>query len=152
MYDHIYFHLDEDFPKNLSQDHAATHMGFYWSWAVSQNLHYPEWENIAANDLAALKSGQMSGAKFVLNNMGGALNPQDFSELGQRFSAFYYDDEDDGYGAFMEDYISTLNTPTLPSFYHVADTPTNQTKLNAVFQAAFAQWLASLKTASGVQS
>ncbi len=53
--------------------------------------------------------------------MDGALMRDDFNEFGQRFTAFYYDDEEDGYGNFMADYVTTMNTPALGSFYHVAD-------------------------------
>lgn len=147
MYDHIDYHTEEDYPVDLPESRAATHMGFYWAWAVSQNLHNSGWEDAAAEDMAALKTGSLSGAGFILKNMGGELDENDFSPLGQRFSAFYYEDEEEGYGAFMEDYVTTMNTPELPSFYHVADTQENQHKLNAVFQAAFDRWQASLKPA-----
>ena len=145
MYDHIDFHTDEDFPTGLSQSHAAIHMGFYWAWAVSQNLHNPGCEEETPEDVAALKTGHISGAEFVLKNMGGELEENDFSAQGQRFTAFYYDDEDEGYGAFMEDYVTALNTPALASFYHVENSPENQAKLNVIFQAAFTQWQASLQ-------
>ncbi|RPD90882.1 cell surface protein [Neisseria weixii] len=147
MYDHFQFHTGEDYPADLSPDHAATHMGMYFQWAAGQGLVNPVWQTApeTASDFAAMLDGTFSGAVFVRNHLGSVLTPQDFTELGQRFTEFYYDDEDEGYGAFMEDYVTTLDTPQLPSFYHVADTPENYALLAPVFQAAFERWKHSLK-------
>ena len=41
-YDHIAFHTEEpDYPGDLPERNAAHHIGFYYAWAVSQNLHSP---------------------------------------------------------------------------------------------------------------
>lgn len=75
--------------------------------------------------------------------MDGALTADDFTELGQRFTEFYYTDEEDGYGAFMEDYVLALDTPSLGGFYHVKNTPETFAKLTPVFQTAFEKWKSS---------
>lgn len=147
MYDHIKFHTDEEYPANLPLENAATHIGIYWQWAASQALTNPIWQTApeTAEDFIAMNKGLISGAQFLLKHMDGAMTRDDFNELGQRFTSFYYDDEEDGYGAFMEDYIQTLNTPELGGFYHVEDTQENYAKLVPVFQMAFNKWHASLK-------
>lgn len=146
MYDHIRFHTEEDFPPELTDAHAATHIGMYFRWAAMQGLVNPVWQTApeTAADFAAMLEGRISGAQFVLQHLDGALTPDDFTPLGQRFSEFYYEDEEDGYGAFMSDYITALDTPQLPSFYHVADTPENFKRTAAVFQTAFMNWWASI--------
>ncbi|MCP2040089.1 hypothetical protein L1281_000669 [Neisseria sp. HSC-16F19] len=142
-YDHISFHTDEDWPAGLPESHAAHHMGFYYSWAVGQGLYseaaarLPDFERLAA--------GTLSGAQFVLTRLNGGLDETCFNDAGRRFTAFYYADEDEGYGRFMEDYVNTLNTPALGSFYHTEDSAANQALLNLVFDAAWAQWQASLR-------
>ncbi|WP_066569900.1 hypothetical protein [Snodgrassella sp. CFCC 13594] len=148
LLDHVVFHTEEDYPADLSMAHAATHMGYYWSWAARRDLVNQQWDEVANDDMAALKLGQMSGAQFVLENMGGGLEDTDFNEEGRRFSLFYYDDEDEGYGRFMEDYVGTLNTPALTSFYHVLVNDENQALLDGVFDAALAQWRRSLRPQS----
>ncbi|MCF7529148.1 cell surface protein [Neisseria lisongii] len=147
MYDHIRFHTDEDYPAGLPPERAATHIGMYWRWTASQGLHNPVWQNTpeTAADFAAMQSGTISGADFLLKHMDGALTPDDFNESGRRFTEFYYDDEEDGYGSFMEDYIRTLDTPSLGGLYHVADNAENYAKLAPVFQMAFTRWQNSLK-------
>lgn len=143
MYDHVSFHLDADYPPDLDPQHAAHHIGFYYAWAVSKNLHSAA--AAALPDFDRLQEGLISGAQFVRQQLSGGMDETCFNELGQRFTAFYYADEEEGYGRFMEDYVHTLNTPALPSFYHVADTPQHQALLNLVFDAAWAQWQASLQ-------
>ena len=142
--DNVVFHTEEDFPEDLGVHNAATHMGYYWAWAVRRQLHNPQWETAAAEALVALKSGTLSGTDFVMQHMAGGLEETDFNPEGLRFTLFYYDDEEEGYGRFMEDYVNTLNTPALASFYHVADNADNQALLDLVFDAALAQWRGSL--------
>ena len=147
MYDHVKFHTDENYPAGLPEENAATHIGMYWAWAASQGLANPVWQSASesAEDFAAMLKGENSGAEFLRTHMDGALTRDDFTEFGQRFTSFYYDDEEEGYGKFMEDYVVTMNTPELESFYHVLDNAENRAKLEAVFQTAFEQWQQSLK-------
>ena len=142
--DNVVFHTEEDYPEDLGVHHAATHMGFYWAWAVKRSLYNPQWDEAAAAAVADLKAGTMSGAQFVMQHMAGGLEDTDFNPEGLRFTLFYYDDEEEGYGRFMDDYVNTLNTPALASFYHVADNASNQALLDLVFDAALAQWRGSL--------
>ena len=64
-YDHTSFHADEDdYPADIPERNAAHHMGFYFAWAVSQNLHSPAAAALPQFD--ALQRGTVSGAEFVL--------------------------------------------------------------------------------------
>ena len=146
MYDHIRFHTDEDYPEDLPPENAATHIGMYWRWAAQAGLTNPVWQDApeTADDFAAMLEGRLSGAQFLLKHMDGALTPDDFNPFGQSFTSYYYDDEEDGYGAFMEDYVRTLDTPSLGGFYRVPDTPETYARLAAVFQTAFEKWKNSL--------
>ncbi|OFQ14808.1 cell surface protein [Neisseria sp. HMSC068C12] len=120
MYDNIRFHLDEDYPDQLPPENAATHIGMYWQWAAQAGLVNPVWQTApeTAADFAAMTSGKISGRHFLLKHMD---------------------------GAFMEDYILALDTPSLGGFYHVKNTPETFAKLIPVFQTAFEKWKSSLK-------
>lgn len=145
VFDNIVFHTEEDYPTSLALEHAATHIGYYWSWIARRNLYNPQWDEIAKEDIIALKVQEISGAEFILTHMSGKLEDTDFNEEGLRFSLYYYDDEEEGYGRFMEDYVQALNTPALDSFYHVAICNTNQVILDGVFDQALLQWRQSLQ-------
>ena len=120
MYDNIRFHLDEDYPDQLPPENAATHIGMYWQWAAKSGLVNPVWQTApeTAADFAAMTAGTISGRHFLLKHMD---------------------------GAFMEDYVLALDTPSLGGFYHVKNTPETFTKLTPVFQTAFEKWKSSLK-------
>lgn len=142
MYDHISFHIEEQ--PSLSDVQAALHMGYYYAWAVSQNLH-----SVAAEALplfGALRHGEISGAEFVVQQLNGGIDETCFNELGNRFTQYYYADDDEGYGHFMDDYFVTLGLQTEAEFYRQTWQPAHQKQLNAVFQAAFDKWKSSLKS------
>ena len=143
-YDHTSFHADEDdYPADVPERNAAHHMGFYFAWAVSQNLHSPAAAALPQFD--ALQRGTVSGAEYVLEQLNGGLDDTCFNDLGNRFTRFYYADDDEGYGQFMPDYFAALGLQDEDAFYRVADTPENQAKLSRAFQAAFNRWQGSLK-------
>lgn len=148
LLDHVSFHTEEDYPVNLSSDAAATHMGYYWSWAVRQQFNHPRWDDF--KDLDLVKNMTMSGAEFVLRYMNGGIEDTDFNEEGRQFSLFYYDDEEEGYGRFMEDYVITLNTPSFESFYHIPITMEHQLRLDHIFDQRLNEWRQSLRSTQTV--
>lgn len=141
-YDHISFHL-EDYPQDLAPQQAAHHIGYYYAWAVSQNLHSEAAANLPTFHL--LHDGYISGTTFVLSQLGGGIDHMCFNELGNRFTQYYYADDDEGYGHFINDYFQALDLDSESGFYSTPDSPEIQQKLNIVFQAAFEKWYNSLQ-------
>ncbi|OSI09585.1 Uncharacterised protein [Neisseria zoodegmatis] len=141
-YDHITFHTEENYPSDLPEENAANHMGYYYKWAVSQDLHSPEAE--ALPQFAELQNGTLSGAEFILNQLGGGIDTTCFNDLGNRFTQYYYQDEDEGYGNFITDYFLALGLEKQEDFYRTEDTRENQQILNQVFQTAFDTWQQSI--------
>ena len=141
MYDHISFHTEG--APYITPEQAAQHMGYYFAWAISQNLH----SNSAAAlpHFADVQAGLMSGADFVLQQLNGGLDETCFNALGNRFTQFYYEDEDEGYGQFMADYFAALDLQNEADLYQVTWQPARQQQLNAVFQQAFLRWKSSLR-------
>lgn len=144
LYDDIRFHTAEDYPADLPEGRAATHMGMYFAWAVERNLYATTLEHDFGEALAQLRAGKLSGGQFLLQYRDGQLKRDDFNLLGQRFSDYYYADDDEGYGAFMDDYVSVFQTPALPSFYHVDDSRANRDRIGARFSQRLALWQYSL--------
>lgn len=147
-YDHISFHTDADWPPGLPESHAAHHMGYYYAWAVSQNLHSPAAAALPGFD--QLQNGTLSGTDFVLQQLGGGLDDTCFNDLGRHFTLYYYYDEEEGYGKFIEDYFQALGLANKRDFYRIQDTPDNQKQLSAVFQVAFERWQQSLLLSNSI--
>ena len=123
MYDHISFHTEDQ--PSLSDVQAALHMGYYYAWAVSQNLHSAAAEALPL--FGALRQGEISGAEFVVRQLNGGIDETCFND-------------------FMDDYFVTLGLQTEAEFYRQTWQPAHQKQLNAVFQAAFDKWKSSLKS------
>lgn len=144
IYDHISFHTDEQ--PEINPEQAVQHIAAYYTWAVSQQLHSHAAEQLPL--FATWQAKQLSGSQFVLQQLNGGIDETCFNELGNRFTQFYYDDEEEGYGRFMEDYFATLGLQSETEFYQFSMQPEHQQQLNQTFQAAFEQWKNSLRISS----
>lgn len=141
LYDHISLH-DDTAPDALPKD-KAQHMGYYLAWAMNADLLSDVL--CALPEFAALKSGEMKAVDFIIHVLHGGFDSVCFNPIGQRFTEYYYVDEDEGYGHFLSDYFQALGLESMADFYQVEDLPEYQAILNGVFQVAFEQWRSSLK-------
>lgn len=141
LYDHISFHTEN--PTEPANEYAARHIGYYYAWAASQNLHSKA--AAALPHFTDLQQGRISGCRFVLEQLNGGIDEHCFNELGNLFTQYYYEDEDDGYGHFIRDYFAVLGLENEDDFYRVEYSPARQQLLNDAFQAAYNQWYNSLK-------
>lgn len=141
MYDHITFHTDDN--PDISDEAAIAHIVYYYTWAARQNLHSEAAARLP--EFQAWQQGQISGSQLILQGFNGGMDETCFNDLGNRFTQFYYDDEDEGYGRFIEDYFVALDIADEDEFYQIVWQPENQARLNAVFQAAFELWHNGLK-------
>lgn len=144
MIDHIDWHTEEDYPSELPKENALNHMGFFWAWAVNRDLAHPQIATEMAHHLLAIKNRQMTGKTCVQDYLGQQLQLNFFNPLGERFAAFYYEDEEEGYGDFIHDYVNTLGINDAPSLYHTEDSWENYDKLAPVFNHAFDAWYQTL--------
>ncbi|MGF6147840.1 Uncharacterised protein [Kingella potus] len=137
LYDHITLHTA------VSPAQAARHIGYYYAWAVSQGLHSEAAAALPQFD--DLQQRRISGGLFVRQQLSGGIDSNCFNDLGNRFTRYYYADEDEGYGHFLADYFLALGLENEDAFYQVPDTAEHQAKLDKVFQVAFERWKSSLQ-------
>lgn len=147
LIDHQDWHTEEDFPSELDPVHALTHMGMYFAWAAERQLLHPAVVEQLGGNLEKLQQQQITGRDIIDNYMGKQLLLSFFNDLGQRFTAFYYADDEEGYGQFLADYVQTLRTDLLPSFYHVDDSQEAYAAIASQFDLAYNRWISSLKEA-----
>ena len=146
--DHEEWHTEEDFPADLSPVHALTHMGMYFEWAAHKQLLHPDVAAQLAPALEKLATRELTGRDIVEQALGKQLLLSFFNELGQRFSAYYYADDDEGYGQFLSDYANTSRTDLLPSFYHVDNSQAAYDSIASHSHLAYARWSDSLRDAA----
>ncbi len=145
MIDHIEWHTDEDFPEDIPQENALNHMGFYWAWAVNNDLVHHQIIEQMPKQITAIKAREMTGKECISEYLGKQLQLSFFNTIGARFAAFYYEDEEEGYGNFIHDYVDTLEIEAKPSLYHTEDSWENYDKIAPVFERAYNEWYQSLK-------
>lgn len=143
--DHQDWHTEEDFPTDLEPTHALTHMGMYLEWASQRQLLHPDVAQQLSDAIAQLPARTITGRDIVEQALGKQLLLSFFNEHGQRFTAFYYADDDEGYGQFLSDYVNTLRTDLLPSFYHVDNSQEAYEAIASQFDVAYARWEDSLR-------
>ncbi|MBP6115904.1 MAG: hypothetical protein KBC57_12760 [Neisseriaceae bacterium] len=135
------WHYEEDFPHNLPQSQASTHIGMFLGWIIMNRLESDVLAEHLAEDLAKVRARTLSGRDFLLNLAEGQFLSDDLSPTGLAFTQAYYQDEaQEGYGQYMVDYYTALNVLKLPSLYHVLDSWHQYDLVAKHIDAAYAAW------------
>lgn len=135
------WHYEDDFPHNLPQSQASTHIGMFLSWIIINHLESDVLKEHLADELVKVRSRQQTGRDFLLNHVEGQFLSDDLNALGLAFTQAYYQDEaQEGYGQYMVDYYMALNVVKLPSLYHVLDSWHQYDLVAKHIDAAYASW------------
>ncbi|MEM9345861.1 MAG: hypothetical protein AAGB26_04505 [Planctomycetota bacterium] len=134
-YDRADWHLEEDFPKGLPEESAATHIGMFLAWVIHHRLESEFMCEEFREDVEAVRDKVMTGAQFLIRNCGGALTDQDLSKAGNQFAQAYYATDQ-----YLEDYQSILDDDQHESIFHITDSWENYAKIAEVIDKRFATW------------
>jgi len=134
--DRMDWHADGEYPEDLPEENAGTHIGMYLAWIINNNLvgelHLEE----DANELQAVQERRMTGREFLIRLCDSKFWNEDLSEEGLAFTEQYYGAESDGYFA---DYEQAL-AQHLPSIYHVEDNWHNYDLIAPLITNAYEYW------------
>ena len=131
--DSEYYFLD--FETELPNEAGAIPIGFYFVWAMQNNLLSPEQQRAASE----LRTKQTSCAELVLDLCDGKLTEQDFNALGSSFTQHYYEEH------YIADYALcfAIADPSVDALCSIQDSDQNLRRLGAVLDQRFASWHAS---------
>src|ERR1700761_6880566 len=136
-YDDASWHSEGEFPKDLPDDAAATHIGMFAAWAFLNGhagaLHTEDF----ADDLAALRQREITPGAYLLRACDGKLTSEDFDDTGNAFARAYYEPQK----LYLADYDEILSRD-LPTPYHVADSWQNFDRFSPRIAQRFAEWKA----------
>jgi hypothetical protein len=139
-YDDASWHYGADnFPKELAEESAATHTGMFVVWALLSGLAGPIHVEDFPEHVPKLKNRSVSPAAFFLRSCDGKFTDEDLNEVGNRFTANYFDFEN---GQYLTDYATVLGEDDL-DLYYVADTWDNFDRLKPVLDKRYADWKAA---------
>ena len=134
-YDRMDWHYgSEDFPNELNNDNAGTHIGMFLAWIIQRGLigelHLQE----SSESISKVKSRQITGAEFLKLECDEKLWEEDLNNKGNEFAKYYYESND-----YYDDYGSILSDE-LPSIFHVVDSWGNYDKLASKIDEQFQSW------------
>lgn len=148
-YDDASWHYGGDYPENLPNENASTHIGMFLTWCIDNDLLSKEQLEDSEEDIIAVKNRELSGAEFLINNCDEKLTDYDLNELGNKFAEAYYNDESDfakTVGTFDEDYGKHFDKEAekkgfeYQSVYDVEDTWKNYNSLKPIIDTRYEEW------------
>jgi len=92
----------DDFPEDLPEENAATHIGFFVAWAINKDFwgSFPDSEWSGA--VQQVRDQIISGGKFLLQECDGKLLSEMLEGEGRMFAQEYYPK------AYLKDFHKTL--------------------------------------------
>ena len=134
-YDRMDWHFgSENFPSELNDDNAGTHIGMFIAWVIRRDLigelHLKE----SVESISKVKSRQMTGTEFLKLECDEKFWEDDLNDKGKAFAQYYY-----GANMYYEDYGSILSDE-LSSVFHVIDSWDNYEKLALKLDEQFNKW------------
>jgi hypothetical protein len=110
-FDDYTFYLDDEFPDDLDESRAATHIGMFLAWAQAKGLI--EWaEELSESDrqwFDRLGRGEASFGEMAESLFDGKLIASMLTDDGYEFTAWYYQ-------KYLEDYFDFLPAGAPSSF------------------------------------
>lgn len=133
VYDSVDWHLGGDFPDDLDDAAARTHIGVFLAWIVERGLLAEDVARDNADEVAAVRAGELSGSDFLRDCCDDVLSADVLSEEGDAFARDYYE------ALYLDDYVD-LSDDDLPTIYHEPDSPEKRAEVRAVLDERFAEW------------
>ncbi|MET3025186.1 hypothetical protein ABXT06_00770 [Flavobacterium sp. UW10123] len=149
-YDDSSWHYGGDYPDDLPDVNASTHIGMFLTWCIDKDLLSEEQLEDSEEGINAIKNRELTGAEFLIDYCDEKFSNYDLNDLGNEFAeAYYYDDESDfakEFGAYCDDYGEHFDKEAekkgfeYESFYHVENTWENYNSLKPIIDRRFNEW------------
>jgi len=130
------WHYGGNFPKDLKPENGGTHIGFYLSWIILNDLIGELHREGSVESLNKVKNRKMTGRDFLFKECDEKFTNEDLNEVGQKFTSFYYTDKKTA--TYYDDLEKAF--PKYPSLYHIEDTWENYEKIAKHIDQAFKKW------------
>ena len=143
-FDDASWHYDNDYPIDLEEGNASTHIGMYLKWCINNNLISAELQDGAQAEIEEVKKGKISGATFLNDNCDGKFLAADLNDIGKKFTNDYYEGESNfskRYGFYLDDYSNVFeNIIKENSVYHLEDNEANYQLIKVKLDERFNEW------------
>jgi hypothetical protein len=148
-YDRSDWHYGGDYPEDLPDENAATHIGMFLAWCMENNLVSEELIEQSAEAIERVKKHELTGAEFLIEECDEKFWSSDLSDEGNAFAGDYYEDGTEfskKFHSYMEDYCDAFNQKAekegfeYPSVYHVENNWENYAIVKKFLDRQYSQW------------
>ena len=155
-YDDASWHYGGEYPAELPQENGATHIGFFLTWCIENNLISDFQLEESSEDVKRVLNREITGREFLLTNCDEKFTDEDLNDLGNDFAKDYYDGESEfskSHPSYLTDYEKVVGFFSqemgieLKSFYHVDNSWEFYEGIKALLDERFLQW----KTYKGIR-
>ena len=138
--DRMDWHYADNFPKNLPEENSGTHIGFYLTWIIQNDLIGEMHSEDSPDEIQTIKSREMTGREFLIDFCDGKFWDDDLNEEGLDFTLYYYTGKSTStFKNYMDDYCHVLGKNN-DSIYAVDNSWENYDKIKPVLDERFAEW------------
>ncbi|MEW6711523.1 MAG: hypothetical protein AB1403_17000 [Candidatus Riflebacteria bacterium] len=138
-YDKIKWHADGEFPDDVPQENAGTHIGMFLAWCFQQGWAGKFHLENEPEAVKAVIDGNMTGRRFLETYCDGTFNEEDLNEEGNTFAENYYATDD-----YEEDYGQAFIRKNTPTIYHVNDDRVSYERIAKILDKRRKQWAKDL--------
>ena len=133
-YDDASWHTEnDDYPEDLDEQAAGTHIGLYLAWAAEAGLLSDMHREDNSESVRDLLERDITGRDFLFDVCDGKLTEEDLNKEGNQFSRAYYDKH------YMDDYMDVLGDED-EGPYGVEDNWDNYDALKEILDERFDEW------------
>jgi len=149
-YDDASWHYGGDYPKELPNENAATHIGMFLAWCINNDLISDELKEDAEEEIDDVKSRKMTGSEFLIKVCDEKFIDDDLNEIGNEFANDYYNDDKSKFAKkfsnYVNDYCNVFDEKAekdgfeYETLYHIEDTWENYDLIAEELDKRFAEW------------
>lgn len=137
-YDDAEYYFIDFQDEALTSENGATHIGIFFAWNVLRGHASPDHD---ATELERVRSREITGRDFIMDQCDGQLSDGDLDDEGNAFAQWYYE------ARYLADYPRMFGVGTDPdSFCSVEDTWANADRAMRLFDLRFAEWQEEVET------
>lgn len=138
--DKMDWHYGGDFTEYLPEVNDGTHIGMYLTWIIHNNLIGQVHLDESYDEIQKVKSRQITGRDFLVDQCDEKFWEQDLNEEGLAFTLYYYEGESsDDFKNYTDDYDEVLGE-NVESLYEIENTWDNYDRLKPVLDKRFTEW------------
>lgn len=134
-YDDASWHFGGNYPCDLPEKNAYTHIGMFLAWALLNNLGGKLHTQENPGDIERLQKHEITGADFLLKNCDGKFTDEDLNELGNKFAEWFYENE--YFGLYVD---SADPGDQFETVYHIPDSWETYVKVASMLTEQFNIW------------